>query len=92
LLSTQTPSTLCVHRAQVVGTHPNVLAYSVPARLQPAIEYLQEIGVTDIATVIKQRPSLLGLDPEEQLRRVVEYFKANGYTQEEIVELVSKNI
>ena len=77
---------------QVVNTHPNVLAYSVASRLQPAIEYLQEIGVTDIATVIKERPSLLGLDPEEQLRRVVEYFKANGYSQEEIVKLVSESI
>jgi hypothetical protein len=77
---------------QVVGAHPNVLAYSVPTRLQPAIEYLQEIGVTDIATVIKERPSLLGLDPEEQLKRGVGYFKANDYTQEQIIELVSKNI
>jgi hypothetical protein len=82
----------CTRGAQVVGKHPNVLAYSVAARLRPAIEYLQEIGVTDIAAVITERPSLLGLDPEQQLRRVVDYFKANGYSQEEIIELVSKSI
>jgi hypothetical protein len=92
LFATALPSTQCpcTRRAQVVGAHPNVLAYSVAERLRPAIEYLQEIGVTDIAAVITERPSLLGLDPEQQLRRVVEYFKANGKSQEEIIELVSK--
>ena len=79
---------------QVVGAHPSVLAYSVPNRLKPAIDYLLEVGVEDIGGVIAKRPSLLGLDPENQVKRVVEYFQAQEppYTQEQIVELLCTSI
>ena len=42
--------------------------------------------------VIIKRPSLLGLDPQDQMRRIVDYFKANDYSTEEIVKMISETI
>jgi len=78
--------------AEVVSAHPVVLAYNAPERLQPALDYLVEIGVTNLSEVIRSRPSLLGLDPNEQLKRIVEYLKSTERSTEEIVQMVSETI
>jgi len=77
---------------ELLVAHPNVLAYNVEDRLKPAIDYLVEIGVEDVAQVIAKRPSLLGLDPENQLRRMVGYFQANDFSQEEIIDMICNNV
>ena len=38
------------------------------------VRYLQEVGVTDVISVITSRPSLLGLKAEESLRKIVEWY------------------
>ena len=42
--------------------------------------------------VIVRRPTLLGLDPKEQVKRIVEYLKDNDYSTEEIVKMISETI
>jgi hypothetical protein len=52
-----------------------VLSYSVPVRLQPFWEYMTSIGVPDVATAVAKRPSLLGLDVDANLRKIVDYLQ-----------------
>ncbi|GFH14903.1 uncharacterized protein HaLaN_11040 [Haematococcus lacustris] len=54
--------------ASIISAHPPVLSYSVPQRLQPFVEYLQELGIQDVGAAISNRPSLLGLDANQQIR------------------------
>ncbi|KAJ9530403.1 hypothetical protein QJQ45_000769 [Haematococcus lacustris] len=53
---------------KIISAHPPVLSYSVPQRLQPFVEYLQELGIQDVGAAISNRPSLLGLDANQQIR------------------------
>jgi hypothetical protein len=52
-----------------------VLSYNVPARLQPFWEYMTSIGVPDVAAAVAKRPSLLGLDVDANLRKIVDYLQ-----------------
>jgi hypothetical protein len=61
--------------AQVITAHPPVLSYNVPARLQPFWEYMMSIGVPDVAAAVAKRPSLLGLDVDANLRKIVDYLQ-----------------
>jgi hypothetical protein len=52
-----------------------VLSYNVAARLQPFWEYMTSIGVPDVAAAVAKRPSLLGLDVDANLRKIVDYLQ-----------------
>jgi hypothetical protein len=70
---------ICVFApAQVITAHPPVLSYSVPERLQPFWEYMASIGVPDVAAAVAKRPSLLGLDVDANLRKIVDYLQVGG--------------
>eukprot|EP00232_Nephroselmis_pyriformis_P026744 CAMPEP_0182858534 /NCGR_PEP_ID=MMETSP0034_2-20130328/3732_1 /TAXON_ID=156128 /ORGANISM="Nephroselmis pyriformis, Strain CCMP717" /LENGTH=237 /DNA_ID=CAMNT_0024989975 /DNA_START=140 /DNA_END=853 /DNA_ORIENTATION=- len=79
---------------RLIAGHPIVLAYSVEARLQPLFQFLAEIGVPDVGQAIIRRPSLLGLQVGDggNLRRMVEYLKDTGYSDEQVVEYVCKSL
>eukprot|EP00238_Polyblepharides_amylifera_P007120 CAMPEP_0196579776 /NCGR_PEP_ID=MMETSP1081-20130531/24701_1 /TAXON_ID=36882 /ORGANISM="Pyramimonas amylifera, Strain CCMP720" /LENGTH=146 /DNA_ID=CAMNT_0041899459 /DNA_START=351 /DNA_END=791 /DNA_ORIENTATION=+ len=76
---------------ELVGSHPVVLAYNVEERLAPTLDYLVSVGVDDLGQLLIKRPSLLGLDLD-QLRRLVEYFEANDYTKEQIIEMIKTTV
>jgi hypothetical protein len=63
---------------QVITAHPPVLSYSVPARLQPFWEYMGSIGVPNVAAAVTKRPSLLGLDVDANLRKIVDYLQVGA--------------
>ena len=74
--------------------HPPVLAYDVETRLEPLFEYLGELGLdTDgVVANLTRRPNLLGLDPDQNMRRMVDYLVANGSTQEQALEYLLKTL
>ncbi|GFR42696.1 hypothetical protein Agub_g3618, partial [Astrephomene gubernaculifera] len=76
--------------AKVISSHPPVLSYSVPGRLEPFWTYLASIGVPDVAAAVTRRPSLLGLTADEHLRKIVEYLQYTQTPPETIVEYVVK--
>lgn len=63
----------CFNVLQIIATHPPVLSYSVSERLAPFFDYLSSIGVKDVAATVVARPSLLGLDVEGNLKKMVDY-------------------
>ncbi|KAG2490606.1 hypothetical protein HYH03_010998 [Edaphochlamys debaryana] len=77
---------------KVISGHPPVISYSVPDRLEPFWEYLSSIGVPDVAAAVVSRPSLLGLDVNANLRKIVEYLQYTETPTEKIVEYVCKSI
>jgi hypothetical protein len=77
----------------VVSAHPSVLCYSVPDRLEPWARYLQEeVGVQDLKGAVLGRPSLLGLDTDASLRKIVGYLQSVGTSPEDIAVYVTKSI
>ena len=76
---------------QVIIEHPPVLSYSPEERLQPLVDYLRSLGITDPAQVVRQRPTILGLNLEQH-RRIVEYLQENEYTLEQIGEFLCLSI
>ncbi|KAF6253172.1 hypothetical protein COO60DRAFT_463350 [Scenedesmus sp. NREL 46B-D3] len=77
---------------QVITAHPPVLSYSVPARLQPFWEYMASIGVPDVAAAVARRPSLLGLDVDANLRKIVDYLQYVETPPEKIVQYITTTI
>ena len=69
-----------------------MLSYSVPERLEPFWAYLSEIGVVDVAEAIMNRPSLLGLDVDANLRKIVEYLRYTETPPETIVKYLVESI
>ena len=61
--------------SQIVSGHPPVLSYSVSDRLGPFWDYMTSIGVADVGAAVVSRPSLLGLDVDANLRKIVEYLQ-----------------
>ena len=53
-----------------------MLCYSPGARLRPFFGYLAEIGFENPSRLVLARPSLLGLEVERSLQRMVEYLQA----------------
>jgi hypothetical protein len=41
---------------------------------------------------VADRPSLLGLDVENNLRKMVEYLLENDYTQEQVIEYITTTL
>ncbi|CAG9463889.1 unnamed protein product [Pedinophyceae sp. YPF-701] len=76
----------------VILEHPPVLCYSVEERLKPLVDFLAGIDIEDPGRVLVARPSLMGLDVDASLRRIVGYLEANDYTPQDIAEYLSKSI
>lgn len=77
---------------QVVSGHPPVLSYSVEGRLRPFWDYLTELGVKDVAAAVVSRPTLLGLDVDANLRKIVGYLQSVDTPPETIVQYLVKSI
>lgn len=77
---------------QVISDHPPVLSYSIDNRLQPFMAYLREIGIPEPAKAVLQRPTLLGLDADKNLRAIVGYLQENGHAPEDICHLLQTSI
>ncbi|KAL3159632.1 hypothetical protein ABBQ38_010042 [Trebouxia sp. C0009 RCD-2024] len=77
---------------EVVSKHPPVLSYSVDNRLQPFMSYMKEIGIAEPAKAILQRPTLLGLDADKNLKAIVGYLQDNGHSTEDICHLLQTSI
>jgi len=71
---------------------PCLLGYSPEGRIRPVLEYLKSVGVPDPARTIVNRPDILGLDVEQNLKKIVGYLQANGYDMDTIVELLETSI
>ena len=71
-----------------------MLAYSVERRLAPLFAYLGELGMdTDqVVENLTRRPNLLGLDPDQNMRRMVDYLMSNGSSQDEALEYLLKTL
>jgi hypothetical protein len=78
----------------VITAHPPVLAYSVEERLMPLSNYLSELGVSGeaLAAALARRPSLLGLDVDANLRRMVDWMLSTGVSKEQVVENVLRTL
>jgi hypothetical protein len=77
----------------VVGAHPGCLCYSVADRLEPWARCLrEEAGVEDLRAAVLARPSLLGLDADASLRKIVGYLKSVGTAPDDIAAYVTKSI
>lgn len=77
---------------QVISRHPPVLSYSVEDRLKPFMSFLSEIGVPDPVHTVLQRPSLLGLDADKNLRAIIGYLQNNDYSIEAICHMLETTI
>ncbi|CAL8469544.1 g9085 [Coccomyxa elongata] len=72
---------------KVISDHPAVLCYSPDERIKPFFEYLASIGIGP--EKIARRPSLLGLEVNASLRRIVNYLQeVDGKTVEELAQLL----
>jgi len=80
------------HALQVIMQHPPVLSYSIENRLQPFMSFLREIGIVEPAQTVLQRPTLLGLDADKNLRAIVGYLQENGHSAEDIAHLLQTSI
>ncbi|KAG2423385.1 hypothetical protein HXX76_015351 [Chlamydomonas incerta] len=77
---------------KIVSGHPPVLSYSVPDRLGPFWDYMTSIGVANVGAAVVGRPSLLGLDVDANLRKIVEYLQYTETPPETIVQYICKSI
>jgi|TARA_B110000003_G_scaffold77683_1_gene79236 hypothetical protein len=79
----------------LVIRNPAVLAYDVEKRLRPLFEYMEatfertaEMFVDDVT----KRPSLLGLDANENAKKMVDFLLSTGSTKEEAVEYLLRTL
>lgn len=77
---------------KIVAGHPPVLCYSPDHRLQPFMQALTTAGIPDPLKTITQRPTILGLEPDQGLQRIIEYLHETGHTPEHIAELLATTI
>ena len=79
---------------KLVCAHPPVLAYSVENRLDHLFEYLSELGLdsNEVVENLTRRPNLLGLDPDQNMRKMVDYLMSTGNTQEESLEYLLRTL
>lgn len=77
---------------QVITAHPPVLSYNVQQRLEPFWVYLSSIGIDNVAAAVVKRPSLLGLDVDANLRKIVDYLQYVETPPVKIVEYITNTI
>lgn len=75
-----------------ISAHPPILCYSVEERLKPLIEYLEGNGVKNVAQVLVNRPSLFGLDVDNNLRKMVDYLKYVETPTETILKYIEETL
>lgn len=75
-----------------ISAHPPVLCYDVEARLRPFFDYLRSIGVESPGAAVASRPSLLGLDVDNGLKKIVEYLQYTETPPDKIVEYITRSI
>lgn len=77
---------------QVIAGHPPVLSYSVEERLQPFFAYLSGVGVPSVGAAVVSRPSLLGLEVEANLKKMVDYLLYIETPPETIAKYLSQSL
>lgn len=77
---------------QMIGMVPCLLCYSPEERIRPVLEYLQSIGIQNPAEIVAKRPSILGLDVDQNLKKIVGYLQANEYEMDSIIEWLETSI
>ena len=77
----------------VLKTHPPILCYAVETHLRPVTEYLQqEVGIPNVGQLVVARPSILALQVDGGLRRILGWLEANEYSMDDIVKYLSTSI
>ena len=56
------------------------------------MSYLKQIGIADPAKAVVQRPTLLGLDADNNLRAIVGYLQESGHSPQDICHLLQTSI
>lgn len=69
-----------------------MLSYSVEERLRPFFDYLASVGIVEAAAVVAKRPTLLGLDADQNLKKMVGYLLESGNSVEEIVKYLETSL
>eukprot|EP00892_Ulva_mutabilis_P012814 jgi/Ulvmu1/9905/UM057_0062.1 len=77
--------------ASVIIDHPPTLSYSIPDRLQPFVDCLNVVGIDDVAQVICERPSILGLEAQN-VKSIVDYLQSRETSQEDISKFLRTSI
>ena len=78
--------------SQVIIDYPIILCYSPEERLAPFFKYLKSIGISKPDRLVLRRPSVLGMDADNGLKRIVEYLQQNDHTPEQIEELLATTL
>ena len=55
-------------------------------------EYLASLGIEDVGAVIVRRPNLLGLDVDQNLRKMVDYLKYVETPTETIIKYLVESL
>ncbi len=72
---------------QVVTDHPPVLCYNPEERIIPFFDFLKSIGIPP--EKVAKRPTLLGLEVNKSLRRIVNYLQeVEGKSIDEVAVLL----
>lgn len=77
---------------KIISTHPPILCYSVETRLQALWNFLEEQGMNDVSNILCTRPSLFGLDPNSNLKKIVDYLKYVETPQETILKYLETSL
>ena len=76
---------LCL--VQIVTDHPPVLCYNPEERIIPFFDFLKSIGIP--TEKVAKRPTLLGLEVNKSLRRIVNYLQeVEGKSIDEVAVLL----
>jgi hypothetical protein len=76
---------------QIIMEYPATLCYNTK-RLRSFFDYLRGLGIQSPVNVVRQRPSMLGVDVEKGLSQIVEYLRANDYSVEQIEQLLATTL
>ncbi|CAK0784374.1 hypothetical protein CVIRNUC_007578 [Coccomyxa viridis] len=72
---------------KVITDHPPVLCYSAEERIYPFFEFLKSVGISP--EKVAKRPTLLGLEVNKSLRRIVDYLQeVEGKSIDEVAQLL----
>ena len=72
---------------QIITDHPPVLSYNAEERIVPFFEFLRSIGIP--SEKVAKRPTLLGLEVNKSLCRIVNYLQeVEGKSIDEVAVLL----
>lgn len=78
--------------SKLIIEYPILLCYNPEGRLKPLFEYLRSIGIENPDRLVMKRPSVLGIDTDKGLRRIVEYLQENEHTPDQIENLLATSL